>query len=136
MPRDRETATIGYGIAYALITVAYIVAPPARIARPGVVSIARYIDQLGPVWSLGFGVVAVGLIATLLLRRWQWLAHSVAAAVIAGYGAASLLSGFLSEAFYGSPLAMVCFATMVTHLVFARRYAVVPEVTGRHIHDT
>lgn len=136
MPRERGILTVAYAVVYALLAVSYAVWPPPRISRPGIVSVARYIDQLVPVWSIGFGLLAVALVTTLLVwRRWQWVTHSVAAAIVAGYGVAALLSGFLSEVFYGSPLALVCFATTVTHLVFARRYAVVSEVQGRHTHD-
>lgn len=129
MRRARTTSTVIFAVGYLLIAVAYLWAPPTS-RGPGVVSVITYIRDLGPIWSCAFTVAAGGFFAAIATRRYLWLAHSVAAAVTAGYGAAALAGGLLSAAIYGSPTALLAFVLTAQHIEQGRSDVPVPPSAG------
>lgn len=114
--RLRTVGTVIYAVGYALLAVAYLFAPPPPTRTPGVVSVITYIRDLGPIWSASFGIAAAAFITALAVHRHLWLAHCLAAAATAGYGAAALAGGILSDAVYGSPTALLAFMLTAQHI--------------------
>lgn len=124
----RFTSTIIYASGYGLLATAYVFAPPPGPRGHGAVSVITYIRDLGPIWTVAFAVVAALFILAVTLRRHLWVAHSLAAAATAGYGAAALAGGLLSEAVYGSPTALLAFILAAHHVEQGRSDVPVPPV--------
>lgn len=56
--------------------------------RPTTTTVIVYINSLGPVWVVLFGVTALGIAASLYTRRWMNWSHLAAAAVWVAYASA------------------------------------------------
>lgn len=128
MRRPRDVGAVIYAIGYGLIAVAYLWAPYPH--RSGTTSVVTYIRDLGPIWAVAFGLAAVMFAATVHWWQHMWLAHSFAAAVVAGYGTALLAGGLLSTEVYGSPGALLAFTLTAQHVRLGRRND--PRPVERH----
>lgn len=75
--------------------------PALLVRRPNPASrsqsLVAYIEQLGPIWIISFGVSAVVLAASLVIRRYLPAAHSLSSAVWAGYSTAVLWTALTND---------------------------------------
>lgn len=91
LTRPRRIATGSLAFTHLLLAFAYsqpalsrstLPSLPTNSTSPGQISIVSYIDSLGPIWLIGFGVTSLLLITALLLRPlWLRWAHVAALAV-------------------------------------------------------
>lgn len=92
----------------------------ARPLGPGQVSVVRHIETLGPVWVIGFGLTAAGIVIALAWRpRHLWLAHVAGVGMTLGYAVALWTGAWFSRP--TAPIMSAVLATVVaaTHLVAA-----------------
>lgn len=141
LARARRAGTATLTLAHLVLAFAYsqpeLSQSPALASGPGRVSIVTYLNGLGPVWLIAYGVTAVWLAAGLLwkpgLLRWG---HSVGLAVAATYDVAIWL-GF---AFSAPPRPTIISAALGLalvggHVAMSIAYSVERGVvfrTGRH----
>lgn len=114
-------------IAYTFPWLARSSAPP----RPGQVSIVLYIDSLGPVWQLAFGLTAAVLLAGLVWPRWLALAHTLGGAALAVFSAGLWLGYALSEPRPSMLTALGYSACVVWHLTIGVTYSKVSSLQRR-----
>ncbi len=82
-------------IAYAFPAITRGYPPPPDVRR---ISIVLYIDSLGPVWQIAFGLTGAVLgFAVLVRHRTLALAHTLGGAAMAVYGSALWIGFALSE---------------------------------------
>lgn len=115
----RWVASIGVLIALASAAVHYLVAPPTG----GPDSVVRYVGELGPVWPALFGGAALLLTAALLLSRWRYGAHVIAAGCLSGYAVALWGTAILSGSTRGVVTAGLATALAMHALLLASVYS-------------
>ena len=119
---------------HAALAYAYLTPDLARGAgpRPGQISIMLYIDSLGPVWQLAFGVTALLLVGGLTVPRWLATAHTVSGAVVGGLGA-SLWAGFAFSEPRPAILSAIAY-TLITvwHVTISVTYARLTSLGDKH----
>lgn len=138
LTRPRKIATGSLGLVHLLLAFAYSqpalsVAPPS----PGQirVSVVNYINNLGPVWLVAFGVTGAALITALLLApRWLGPAH-VGGVLVTSFYSIALWSGFVLSTPRPTIIAATLSVTLVLwHVAMSDLYAAPPPRPSRARH--
>lgn len=88
-----------------------------------VVAVVRFINDLGPVWSIGFGLSGAALALALRYRRCRHWSHLACVFVWAWYAAALWIGSFAVTPVAPVRLALIVTGLAVVHLVAASQYA-------------
>jgi hypothetical protein len=112
---------------HAVLTFVYAIPGLARgyPPPPGVnrINIVTYIESLGPVWQIGFGLTASLLIAGMIRHAWLSVAHTVAGSGMAVFSSALWL-GFAFSTPKPSVLPCLGFtACVIWHLTIGVTFA-------------
>jgi hypothetical protein len=111
----------------AFLAVAYAVPGWAVSATlpPGRRSVVAFLDQLGPIWTIAFGLTALLLLYGLRLRRHRVLvfAHLLGVTVTAWWFAALLIGALISDPTGPFVTSMLAFAVTVLHFWSVMDYA-------------
>lgn len=119
MSSYRWIASVGVLIALASAAVHYLVAPPTG----GPESVVRYVDQLGPVWPALFGGSVLILLVALLVGRFRYGAHVLAAGCLSCYAVALWSTAVLSGSSRGVVTAGLATAVALHALLLATVYS-------------
>lgn len=85
------SGTVALAVLHTVLAVSYAVpgiATGVYAPTPGRVSVVSYIDQLGPIWTVAFGVTAVGLLCAVRWTNALIPAHAVGGGAMAIFTAA------------------------------------------------
>jgi hypothetical protein len=125
-PRARVAASWVLVFGHLVLAVAYLI-PALSVSRVVVpagqaVSIVSYIDDKGPYWVVGFGLMAVVLAVAAWTRRGLQVAHLGGAVVLGAYSAAIWFGALMSEP--NRPIVSAVAFTLLTgwHLVLSSAY--------------
>lgn len=119
----RHRATAWLIIAELGIAAVYAFFPP-RKPPPNVVSVVRYIEQLGPpTWVVAFAIISSLLLAARITKQWLVQAHNFCYGVAIFYTAALGAGVLLTKPFALTVPFMLGIALCVGHYTLSRWYA-------------
>lgn len=117
-------------VVYAVPNLARGYPPPPGVTR---VSIVSYIESLGPVWQIAFGLTAVALFTGMVVHRFLAIAHTLAGAGMSMF-AAALWLGFAFSSPAPSLLPSLGFtACVVWHLTIGVTFAKLASLPKGHV---
>lgn len=131
----RLIASGALALLHGMLAIAYtfpwLARSAAAVRGPGTVSVVLYIDSLGPVWQLAFGVTAALLLVGLAYRRLLAIAHTLGGSALAVFAAGLWLGWAFSEPRPSMLTALGYTACVVWHLTIGVTYARIASLAQR-----
>lgn len=126
LTRPRRLATGGLGVIHLALAYAYAFPPLSQSPPPATgtrVSIVAFINDIGPLWLIGFGLTGLALLAGL---RWpaglRWI-HTSSVTIAAIYSAAIWSGWLLSDPRPSMVAAVLSTAPVAWHIAMADLYS-------------